>query len=373
MDEFSLDKEDRPGNVATMSNAEDPFLERWSPELRRAVIAVAPDFFRWNPQRQLRYRVDPPEDDRKAIVKALTAAIAATGGESSFAAAVEEDHLPRPIQECLNALILPLLGIGRDAFYLNEQFAEGINILDFATLRDYDARDHEFQERSNAEEDPNHQRRPYLGRLYHRWARVLIEGRISYLSLTMAAGYLHDRISDATSDEIQRLIPHRHVPGPDDGKVEKGLVRWDVRIDAGGQEALLDELHHRVWKYEQARWRELEATWAEDRRCGCYLLPDPEPGSEDGSLDLHIVFTDPLALGRVRFATFLDDCRAIERCADELHQAGTAESERAVRFVAEQYQDLRANFDPKVTRLRKRLKVVMHRGALDDLAGFEEP
>jgi uncharacterized damage-inducible protein DinB len=67
------------------------------------------------------------------------------------------------------------------------------------------------------------------------------------------------------------------------------------------------------------------------------------------------------------------DCRAVERTLNELQQAAAAESERAVRFVAEQYEDLRVNFDPKVTRLRKKLKVVMHRGALDDLAGFEEP
>jgi hypothetical protein len=172
--------------------------------------------------------------------------------------------------------------------------------------------------------------------------------------------------------ELQRLIPHRHVRGRHDGKVEKGGIRWDFRVDANGQEGLLDELQHRVWDYQRSRWRELETLWAASPRGGCYVLPNPEPGFEKDSLDLHVVFTDADALGLVRPMNFMDDCRAIGRNSEELHAAASAESERALRFVAEQYEDLQANFDPKVTKLRKRLKVVMHPGALADLAGFEE-
>jgi hypothetical protein len=39
------------------------------------------------------------------------------------------------------------------------------------------------------------------------------------------------------------------------------------------------------------------------------------------------------------------------------------------QFVAEQHQELLASFDPKVVRLRKRRKILMHPRAIDDLAG----
>jgi hypothetical protein len=354
--------------IATMSLLHDLFLDRWSPELRRAVIAVAPDFFQWEAANQLRYRVDLPEKDRQAMVRALLASIVAGSG-STFD---DEDRLPHAVQNRLNELILPLTGIGPDAFFLNESFADGVTILDFPTLRTYDERDHEFQEQANLAENANYEKRPYLGRLYHSWARILIAGRVSYLSLTMAPGYLYDRISEATADELKRLIPHRHARGPEDGKIQKGGIRWDVRIDANGQEALLDELRHRVWEYERSRWRALEAQWTQDPRVGCYVLLNPEPGFEQDSLDLHVVFTDAHALDHVHLVNFMSDCHAIERSVEELHAAAAEEIKRALRFVAEQYEHLQANFDPKVTRLRKRRKVVLHPGALDDLAGFEE-
>ena len=353
-----------------MSPLHDLFLDRWSSELRRAVIAVAPDFFQWEAERQLRYRVDLREEDRQTIVNALLASIATERGHYGSVSR-DEDHLPLDVQNRLNELILPLTGIGRDAFCLNEHFADGVTILDFPTLRTYDERDHAFQEQAEADEDPKYEKRPYLGRLYHSWARVLIDGRISYLSLTMAPGYLYDRTSEAMANELQRLIPHRHVRGPEDGKVEKGGIRWDFRVDAGGQDAMLDELQHRVWKYERSRWRELEGLWAATPRGGCYLLPNPEPGCELDSRDLHVVFTGADALGRIRPVNFMDDCRAIERSAEELAAAADEEAKRSLRFVAEQYEDLQANFDPKVTKLRNRYKVVMHPRALDDLAGFD--
>lgn len=42
-------------------------LDRWSPELRRAVIVARPEFFAWSAEDQLRYRVKLPHDDREAI------------------------------------------------------------------------------------------------------------------------------------------------------------------------------------------------------------------------------------------------------------------------------------------------------------------
>jgi hypothetical protein len=55
-----------------------------------------------------------------------------------------------------------------------------------------------------------------------------------YLTLSMAAAHLHDRLSEAGADELQRRIRHRYIRSPHDGEREGDLIRWDSRVDAGG-------------------------------------------------------------------------------------------------------------------------------------------
>jgi len=94
-----------------------------------------------------------------------------------------------------------------------------------------------------------------------------------------------------------------------DGEVEGDLIRWDSRIDAGGHESLLEELQHRVWSWEQERWRALAANWAERAVVGAYVMDGRSPGDEPDERNLEIVFTEPQALGRVRFESFLAGAR----------------------------------------------------------------
>jgi hypothetical protein len=341
-------------------------MDRWSPELRRALTRVRPEFFGWTPEQQLRYRAALPDEDCAAIVSFLVAALAGTEAAAADLVKQErEGRLPLDLQNRVNELILPLTGIGDDSFYLNEHLGEPRSILDFPTVRAYDEDEHDFQEGVRAEEDASYEKQPYFGALHGCWARVLVGGRLTYLTLSMAAAYLYDRISEAGGDELRRQIPHRHVRGPHDGEREGDLIRWDSRVDAGGQEAMLDELQHRLWDYELERWRALKTEWDAFGLGGVYALDD----SQAGESNLLCVFTDKRALDQVRFDTFMVDCRAIERPGEELEAAAAAEVERVNQIVAEQHQDLLVSFDPRIVRLRKRRKVLMHPRVIDDLAG----
>ena len=42
-----------------------------TPELRRAIIIIIPDYFSWNQKRQEQYRVETPDEDSFSIWKAL--------------------------------------------------------------------------------------------------------------------------------------------------------------------------------------------------------------------------------------------------------------------------------------------------------------
>ena len=117
-------------------------------------------------------------------------------------------------------------------------------------------------------------------------------------------GQVHDVLCKI---EIQELIPHRYVPGKNHGKVEGKCYRWDRRLDAGGQEALLDELQHRTWAYTHERYETLLTEWDRHGKAGVYSIDVSEPSENN----IHFVFSDTRALGTVRFRFFMKDCRAI--------------------------------------------------------------
>jgi hypothetical protein len=155
-------------------------MDRLSPELRRALTRVRPEFFGWPPERQLRYRAALPDEDCAAIVGFLVAALAGTDAAAADLVKQErEGRLPLGLQNRVNELLLPLTGIGDDSFYLNEHLGERGSILDFPTLRAYDEQDHDFQEGVRAEEDANYEKQPYLGALHGCWARMLVGGRLT--------------------------------------------------------------------------------------------------------------------------------------------------------------------------------------------------
>lgn len=330
-------------------------------------MVARPEFFSWSVEEQLRYRVKLPDDDREAIVAALLR----EHGERRPAALAKLESLgrvPLGLQHRINEWLQPLNGIGEDAFALNEHFAEGSSILDFETLLDYDQGAHAFQQDAKQRDHDGHQPEPYTGALHGTWARLLVDGRLCYVTLTMASWQLYGAMEDAARAEIEARLPHRHVRGPDDGKRdESGSIRWDVRVEASGQEALLEALQRRVWEEQFRRRSELGQLFCEQRQGLCFLDDQPWEYQDPGERNLLVVFSDPDALAAVRFASFLRDCRYIERPLADLRTLEAREAQRMRDFVAAQHEDLVRNFDPKVVPLRKKLKVMIHPEALRDL------
>ncbi len=330
-------------------------------------MVARPEFFAWSAEDQLRYRVKLPDDDREAVVAAL---LREHGERRPAALAKLESHgrVPLDLQNRINEWLQPLKGIGEDAFALNEHFAEGSSILDFETLLDYDRDDHAFQQDANQRDHEDYQAEPYAGALHGTWARLLVDGRLCYVTLTMASWHLYGAMEEAARAEIEARLPHRHVRGPDDGKRdESGSIRWDMRVEAGGQEALLEELQRRVWEEQFRRRSELGQLFCESRQGLCFLDDHPWEYQDPGERNLLVVFSDPYALAAVRFASLLRDCRRIARPLADLRTLEERETQRMRDFVTAQHEDLVKNFDPKVVPLRKKLKVMIHPEAMRDL------
>lgn len=349
---------------------EDVEFAHWSPELRRAVMSVRPDFFGLPAMQRLRYRVDMPDEDHQAIVSALLKAHGHADAEK-IARRESYDTVPVEIKHRINEWLQPLVGVGEDAFSLNEHFEAGTSILDFETLLAYDQNDHALDEKARSAVDPAYMQRPYVGALNAAWGRCMVGGRLCYLTLSMLAYDLGRAMRKVAGEAIERLIPHRYVPGPLDGAVEDGLVQWDRQLDAGGQEGLLEELQLRAWDFVAKRREELLIDFRDHPLNATYLVENPFPNADANEQNLLVIFSDPSALEKIRFASFLSDCRALAQPADDLALVKSRETRRVIEYVNEQHHELVRTFDPKVVRFRRRRKVMMHPKTFQDLGEID--
>jgi hypothetical protein len=334
---------------------------RWSPLLRRAVMRVRPEYFGWPQEQRERYGVEIPDEDDvrldSILLKELFGIVAATAAEEDAA----QDRLTGEQHDILNATLLPLTGIGEDNFFLNECFAEGKSLLSFETVYDYDYADHEFQESVRAEEIPSYVKRPYHGVLCFAWARLFIDEVFTYGHLSTVAGHIHAQADEHASEIVDALIPHRYVDGKNHGKRSERGFEWDMRVDADGKEGLLDELRFCQHDYFNKRHAALSEIWDQRGLQAVYIAERDIVGE----VDREFLFSDTAALKAVRFRSFLRDCRNIERAAAELTLHVDAEKQAAETFMRAEHERLLRDFDPKVARLRKKRKIIVHEDAVD--------
>ena len=243
-------------------------IERWRPELRRAMMRVRPEFFSWPVEKRERYGTRLPEEDKHRLDQALMKELFGARVRSWKRDTSGGKRIPLRELNRWNDAILPLVGVGEDCFYLNEWLQENKTILDFPTLRDYDEDDYRYQETARKQDDHSYESKPYRGSLYLSWARLLVDEKFTYATLSTAAGYLYAHIEEVAADVIEARIPHRYVPGKHHGKAKGKSFQWDMRVAADGQEGLLAELQHRVFDYTRARYDDLLTDWDRTNRGG---------------------------------------------------------------------------------------------------------
>lgn len=296
--------------------------------LRRAIIRAIPDYYSWPEIERERYRLNLPQKQDFLIRRALLSSL--LGIEVSTAAQLD-DVMKGFDDECyllLNSTLLPFQGIGENDFLLNEWLADGVSLLDFETLGDYARDDHEFQDEARKKEDPAYEIRPYQGDLHPCWARLNIDGEFHYATLVSLAKHLVDTLDETGSEQIEALIPQRYD--------EYLSARHERVLDQFDEEAMQQI-------YIQRETQGLEA-------------------------HIRFIFSDKSALDAVRFRQFFSDYQRIAGDITELAVVIAQEKQAAVEFLQAQYRDIKKNFDPSVVPLRKKRKIVLADGALDDLS-----
>lgn len=306
-----------------------------SPILRRAVLRAQPEFHDWDEQRQLQYRIHMPEAERFILERSVFHDLYGVDCASEEALREAWDELPLGELDAINRTLLPWQGIGEDSFYFNEAMPDA-DRLRFDTLDDYARADHAFQEAARRKDDPEHVIRSYQGNLYGCWARLFVDDEFQYANLDSLAGHLGMSISEQIFDLLDTLIPHRYVPGPDDGKWQGNGYIWDKRVDADGLESQFDELKNRLFRYEQQRWRELYCEFDERADTKTWL----QEFSNGVDEQLIFVFSDKSAMAQVRLRHFVRDFRRLKCDNSELTHFEQREAEFVDTFARQQYADI---------------------------------
>jgi len=328
---------------------------------RKALIAADHNYYSWPEQQQEKFRAtmnDVAQSRVEAILLKDLQGIQCTAEKASKT----WSELPLSKLDSLNWAKLLTSGIGDDFIFLNESMAENVSLLDFDTLYDYDYKDHLFQERANKKEFKSYEGRDYYALRFSRWARLIINDQFYYATLYSLAGYLTDKIEDKSHDYIQKLIPHEYVEGKENGKQVKGGYRWDMRIEAAGLEKQLDELKSRWHRYTEQRRLELSDEFTHDAPT-VFM----EEINKKGELNRNYIFNNGDTLKQIRWRHFLADCEPLLAEFSHVTERAKLELAKAVTFLQAEHEDIMNNFDPKVVKLKKKMKVVVAPGAFDGL------
>jgi len=328
---------------------------------RKALIAADHNYYSWQELQQEEFRATMDDAAQSRVEAVLLKDLQGIQCTAETASKIWSE-LPLSRLDNLNWAKLLTSGIGDDFIFLNECMAENVSLLDFDTLYDYDYKDHLFQEQTNKEEFKSYEGRDYYALRFSRWARLIINDQFYYATLYSLAGFLTDKIEDNSHDCIQKLIPHEYVAGKENGKQVKGGFRWDMQVDAGGNEKQLDELRNRWYRYIQKRWLELSKEFSQN---------SPAVFTEDihqaGELNRNFIFNNEDTLKQICWRHFLADCELLTVGFTNVTERAEQEVAKADAYLQEAHEDIMKNFDPKVVKLKKKMKVVVAPGAFDGL------
>lgn len=333
---------------------------------RKALMAAHSHYHAWPPERQERFRATMNDAARDRVAAVLLSELLGIFCIAENAGEVWRD-LPITQLKYINWAKLLTTGIGEDMIWLNESMTDSVSLLDFDTLHDYDLDRHRYQERSSSQNIKGYQKRDYYALRFPRLVRLLMDKKLFYATLTSLATYITDQLQQLGDELIRHLIPHEYVEGKNHGKEEEGGVLWDIRVDANGSGPQLEELQRQWYQYVQQCWTDLSITFK-----GQPPAVFKVKSIEQGDLSAVFIFNNAAALERVRWRSFLSDCRLLEGASTEVEHLVSEAWRQAEDWLREAHRDVLKNFDPTVTSLNKPLKFIVAPGAFDSLLRLDK-
>ena len=332
--------------------------------VKRLLIRIDPLFFTYDKSKQDKERQSYYDQHDDMITEFLFKHVF----EIEFEKGVDNDSkLTKEQLDLFNAYLTSLIGIGENSFIYNEYQAEDFDLSAYPSLYDYDLEVFNCQQIARNEHfDGEFVERPYRLYLNSNWARLLDEQGCFYYSTQSSLSYcLLHKLSEHASDRMDQLIPHDFVEGPNYGKRTKGGYLWDVKLEANGLEAQLDELKDRYRDYLNRVLDEMNDTFHEDSECAVYFekstVDDDEPRWD-------VIIKNAQTAKNISFQSYLKDCEKYLKPNEELEELYQQELEKLDVFINENYHDVMESFDPKVKCFKRKMDVIIAPEALEGLS-----
>jgi hypothetical protein len=336
--------------------------------VKRLLMRIDPLFFTYDKSKQEKVRQPYYYEHDDLITEYLFKHVFEIEYEKGME---NEDKLSKEQLDLFNAYLTALTGFGENSFVYNEYQPKDFDLSLYASLYDYDFEEFNFQQNArNEHSDGEIVERPYRLYLNSNWARLLDEqGYFYYSTQSSLSNYLYDKLYEHASDRMDQLIPHDFVDGPDNGKKTKGGYLWDVKLEAYGLEAQLDELKDRYRDYLNRVLDEMNEAFYQDSECAVYYerstINDEEPR-------LDVIIKNAQTAKNISFQSYLKDCEKYLKPYKELEELSQQELEKLDTFINENYQDVMENFDPKVKRFKRKMDVIIAPEALKGLTSIRD-
>ena len=336
--------------------------------VKRLLIRIDPLYFTYDNSKQDKERQSYYDQHDDTITEFLFKHVF----EIEFEKGKEnEDKLSKEQLDLFNAYLTSLIGIGENSFIYNEYQAEDLDLSTYPSLYDYDFEEFNFQQNARKEQfGGNFIEMPYRLYLNSNWSRLLDQqGCFYYSTQSSLSHYLIHKLYEHAAERMDQLIPHDFVEGPNNDKEIKGGIIWDFKIDANGLETQLEELEDRYRKYLNQILHEMNKTLHEDSECAVYFekntIDDLEPRWD-------VIIKNALTAKNISFQSYLKDCEKYLKTNKELEELYQQELEKFNAFIDQNYHDVMENFDPKVKRFKRKMKVILAPEALEGLTSMRD-
>jgi hypothetical protein len=333
--------------IIKINNKKSPFNESQIKSLfEEFIILENKEYLLLSEREQEKYRIDNLENLYDKFSSFIM--------EKAFNGKDPEDDFSYDEKEIFNEAMLYALGVGKNKLWFNEFNHEEV-VRKFKNLYDYDYDNHVFQ--SNPENKPDVNIPEYKMRLNGCWARAFINDTFSYLSLNSIASHISFELENFANDIVDELIPNRFVEGKDNNKETEGGFLWDMKIDANGLEGQYDELVNRKYTILNDFFIRNQENF-NNQAMNCIWFEYKHYEGDDSPV-LNIVFSNKEILKSIEFETFEDSCKEFLVKDNRLEEIIKLQKITLKRVIEEAYNDVMKNYNPKIIKLKKKMKIVI--------------
>ena len=344
-------------------------IDLLAPEVRRALMLHAPEYFKMTPADREMQRAQWAHAPHSGIWEYLVQHVLSKAPDEIAAIKSGGRRIGIAESTILNTYTQLIHGIGEDFFSWNTLLKKGDTSLSHETVGAHARSMNDYEVKAQGEAHPDLDLEPMRSQIRGDWARYIKQGELRYGSLYSLSEFVGSQLEEEGRRLAQELIPHKFVSGKDNGDVSKGgMTRLDLRVDAGGYEALYDAFFSMQMKVMWDQAQSLRIKSWNDASIDVWEFADSAWGEAWDPGSSTVVFSSDAAMDAVRPKTFLADCAEHAGEMSSLRDIVAREKEDYRKRLLVGFDELKALHPKGSPQTAKKRKVMISPEAMKDIS-----